>query len=102
MKLMLQSKYKMGDSSMSNYRLRGQYPKRAAKLMCGSALAATAMFCATVAQAQNSNTAIEEVVVTGTSIRGVAPVGSNLITIDQAAIEATGAQNIQQLLSSTP
>jgi iron complex outermembrane recepter protein len=44
----------------------------------------------------------EEIVVTGTSIRGVAPVGSNLITVDRAQIEASGAQTIQQVLRSVP
>ncbi len=44
----------------------------------------------------------EEIVVTGTSIRGVAPVGSNLITVDRAQIESSGAQTIQQVLRSVP
>lgn len=44
----------------------------------------------------------EEVVVTGTSIRGVAPVGSNLITVTPADIQATGAQNVQDLLVTVP
>jgi iron complex outermembrane recepter protein len=44
----------------------------------------------------------EEIVVTGTSIRGVAPVGSNLITVDRAQIEASGAQTIQQVLRTVP
>jgi iron complex outermembrane recepter protein len=45
---------------------------------------------------------LEEIVVTGTSIRGVAPVGSNLITVDRAQIEASGAQTIQQVLRGVP
>ena len=44
----------------------------------------------------------EEIVVTGTSIRGVAPVGSNLITVDRAQIESSGAQTMQQVLRSVP
>ena len=44
----------------------------------------------------------EEIVVTGTSIRGVAPVGSNLITVDRAQIESSGAQTIQQVLRTFP
>ena len=45
---------------------------------------------------------LQEVVVTGTNIRGVAPVGSNLITMDRTQIEQTGAQTIQQILRSLP
>jgi iron complex outermembrane recepter protein len=45
---------------------------------------------------------LEEVVVTGTSIRGVQPVGSNLITVDREAIAETGAQTMQQILASVP
>ncbi|HEY3839703.1 MAG TPA: TonB-dependent receptor, partial [Bryobacteraceae bacterium] len=57
---------------------------------------------ATPAFAQDAATSIEEVVVTGTSIRGVAPVGSNLISVTTADIEATGAQTLQQMLNSVP
>ena len=46
--------------------------------------------------------AAEEIVVTGTSIRGVAPVGSNVITVDRAQIESSGGQTIQEVLSSVP
>ena len=36
------------------------------------------------------------------SIRGAAPVGSNLITVGREEIEASGAQTIQQVLRSVP
>jgi iron complex outermembrane receptor protein len=45
---------------------------------------------------------IEEVVVTGTSIRGVAPVGSNLVAVGAEQLEETGAQTITQALQSVP
>jgi iron complex outermembrane receptor protein len=45
---------------------------------------------------------LEEIVVTGTSIRGVAPVGANLITVDRAAIESSGAQTLQEIMKSVP
>src|SRR5580658_8956739 len=47
---------------------------------------------------------VEEVVITatGTSIRGIAPVGASLITVDRAAIAETGAQTVQQILDSVP
>lgn len=47
-----------------------------------------------------NQTTLEEVVVTGTSIRGAAPVGSNLITVGRAEIEASGAQTLAQVLRS--
>ena len=45
---------------------------------------------------------LEEVVVTGTSIRGAPPVGSNVITVGREAIEATSVQSAQQLLKLVP
>jgi len=45
---------------------------------------------------------LEEIVVTGSSIRGAAPVGSNLISIGREAIEETGVQSSQQLMKMVP
>ena len=50
----------------------------------------------------DSSSKLEEVVVTGTSIRGTAPVGANLITVNKEAIAETGAQTMQQILASVP
>jgi iron complex outermembrane receptor protein len=69
-----------------------------ARLLAGSALAMIASMGA--AQAQNG--AAETVVVTGTSIRGAAPVGANVITLDSAQIESTGAVTTQDLLTNIP
>ena len=69
------------------------------------ALAAAASLLATAALAQPTAgpaDTVEEVVVTGTSIRGVAPVGSNLISVGREAIEDTSAQTLQQILKSVP
>jgi iron complex outermembrane receptor protein len=50
-----------------------------------------------------ADTQLQEVVVTGTSIRGAtAPVGSNLITVGREEIESSGAQTLQQVLRSVP
>jgi iron complex outermembrane receptor protein len=69
----------------------------------GSSLALTASLLAGAAMAQsNDQTAVEEIVVTGSSIRGVAPVGSNLVSVGRAEIEATGAQSMQQILKTVP
>jgi len=40
--------------------------------------------------------------VTGTSIRGVAPIGSNVVTLSQKEIEATGAVTVSQLMNTVP
>lgn len=45
---------------------------------------------------------LETVVVTGTSIRGIAPIGSNLITVGPKDIADSGAQTVQQVLENVP
>lgn len=45
---------------------------------------------------------VQEIVVTGTSIRGAAPVGSNLVTVSTEALMATGAQTVTGALQSVP
>lgn len=45
---------------------------------------------------------LAEVTITGTSLRGVAPVGSNVINVSSADIAATGAVDIQQALVNVP
>jgi len=46
--------------------------------------------------------AIEEIVVTGTSIRGVAPVGANVTGLSNEDIQATLSENTQQILTNLP
>jgi iron complex outermembrane receptor protein len=64
----------------------------------------TALFAllATPAFAQTGSDTPEQVVVTGTSIRGVAPTGTNLINISSADIEASGAATVQAMLANSP
>jgi iron complex outermembrane receptor protein len=68
------------------------------------ALAAASMLGYTSASAQTPANApsVETVVVTGTSIRGVAPVGSNLITVGPQEITNTGAATLTQVLANVP
>lgn len=47
-------------------------------------------------------TVVDEIVVTGTSIRGVAPVGSNLVGVTSEDLKSTGAETITQALQSIP
>ena len=51
---------------------------------------------------QAPQTGGDEIVVTGTSLRGVAPVGSNLVSVGREEIESTGAQTLQQILKTVP
>jgi len=51
---------------------------------------------------QAAAAATEEVVVTGTSIRGAAPVGANLITVGPQDIEKQGGQTLDEVLKSVP
>ncbi len=44
----------------------------------------------------------ETITVTGTQIRGQAPVGANLITLDREAIEASGLATTEELLRTLP
>jgi iron complex outermembrane receptor protein len=61
----------------------------------------------TAAQAQekpktDDTAVVEEVVVTGTSIRGAAPVGSALVAVGRQDIEKTSATTVQQILKTVP
>lgn len=64
--------------------------------------AALALAVASICAAQAQENQLEEIIVTGTSIRGEAPVGQNVIAIDRVAIEQTGAQSVQQILQDVP
>src|SRR5581483_9569008 len=72
----------------------------AMKLLIGSALSSLA---AASAHAQGNNqAAAETVMVTGTSIRGAAPVGAALQTVGRAPIERTMQPTVQSLFSDLP
>jgi iron complex outermembrane receptor protein len=77
------------------------YYSRRAALISGAAIAALACGAPAFAQ-QNNGTAVEEVVVTGTSIRGVAPVGSSLIGVTRDQINAVAPTNTKDLLATVP
>ena len=69
------------------------------------AIAASAAHIApAVAQPSNQAAAapVESVTVTGTSIRGTAPVGSSVTTVTSEDIKATGATSVTGILSSVP
>ncbi len=53
-------------------------------------------------QSAPSTTELEEVLVTGTLIRGAAPTGSDLVTVSRDVIEATGVTTTAELLATVP
>lgn len=68
-------------------------------------LAALASVFATGADAQEGDTVrdeIEEIVVIGTSIRGVAPAGSPVLVFDRETIQSTGLGTIQDFMRTLP
>jgi iron complex outermembrane receptor protein len=75
-----------------------------------TALLATTMLLGLVpvaAQAQAPTasappTSVDEIVVTGTQIRGVAPVGSSVIAIDNAQLQKSPGNTVTELLRSVP
>ena len=76
------------------------------KLLCGASVSAITLAIAGHASAQDDSTAggPEQITVTatGTSIRGIAPVGTNLITVDSSTIKATGAITTDEILNQIP
>ena len=71
------------------------------RLLCGASLGALAAVMPGQAQAQED---VEQVTVTatGTSIRGIAPVGTNLVSVDASTIKATGAITTEEILGQIP
>ena len=77
----------------------------ARRLKLGSSTLATLAIAAlapAAAQPAGPAAPVESVTVTGTSIRGVATVGSNVINVGQQDIKATGAQTIADVLVNVP
>lgn len=57
---------------------------------------------ATAQPAGDSSGDVEQVVVTGTSIRGVQPVGSNIISATRIDLDKTNVQSMQQIYKTIP
>ena len=69
-----------------------------------AALVAAASFVGPAAMAQGAadSESIETVTVTGTAIRGVATIGSNVIAVDSDAIASLAPASMEGLVSSIP
>lgn len=78
--------------------------------LSGTALAAAILFSAGPGWAQSSpaapqdadETTVDELVVTGSSIHGVPPTGSNLISMTREDIETVGAPNTPDMIATVP
>jgi iron complex outermembrane receptor protein len=57
---------------------------------------------AVVAQNTSQDVTLDEIVVTGSRVRGVAPVGSTIISMDRTEIEASGSITIDKMIKEIP
>jgi iron complex outermembrane receptor protein len=74
-----------------------------AVLLSAASLVQAAAFAQTSTPANKAGDKnLEEVVVTGTSIKGVAPVGSNLVSVGVVDLEKTQATNLSTLVNTIP
>lgn len=80
--------------------------RRRALLLVTTSAAAVVLSWGSAANAQeqaaSGETTLEEVVVTGTQIRGVAPAGAAVVGLNEEAIQATGALTTSQLMATVP
>lgn len=91
------------NSQNSRAAMRKGYRSSVALAGLAIALALPAVAQAQSAPADDSTAAKDEdIIVTGTLIRGKAPVGSNAITLGAKRIEETGSQSGNSLLASVP
>jgi iron complex outermembrane recepter protein len=101
-----------GESAVKNRRawhdcgIRSTNYLRTVGVLCAAGIG---LLCAAAAQSQTTPAPapavdeLQEVVVTGTLIRGAtAPVGSTLIAVDQEQLQATGANSIADMLRDVP
>jgi iron complex outermembrane receptor protein len=80
-----------------------------ARMLCGSAIAAAMLGAPAAAHAQDAGQAAgdvaefdAEIVVTGTSIRGIPPTGSGLISVSRDDAKLIGAASTPELLATIP
>ena len=69
--------------------------------LCGATATAFGQVAETTKKTDSSDE-LQELVVTGTLIRGAAPTGSQLVTVDNATIVGSGTTNTADLLATVP
>lgn len=79
----------------------GKSVNRYAQCLAAGMVFAPGMVCAQEAAA-DARPVLEEVIVTGTQMRGVDPVGAEVIAMDVEAIASTGATTTTELLANIP
>jgi len=73
------------------------------RLMSGAAAVAMLMGAgSSYAQTAATEATVEELVVTGTAIRGIAPIGANVQSVGAEQIQRIGAMSTNQILSNIP
>lgn len=72
------------------------------KLLCGGSSLALMLTIGLADEALAQGASVEEVTVTGTSLRNVAPIGSSVISLDQEAIKQAAPVSMQELLNQVP
>ncbi|MDF7774053.1 TonB-dependent receptor [Sphingomonas sp. AOB5] len=92
--------------------IRAKFVGRRAHLLCRSAIALAMISLPVVAQAQTADAGSQaeegsvepdsEIVVTGTSIRGIPPTGSGLISVSRDDAKLIGAASTPELLATVP
>lgn len=87
---------------MSNKSFRLEWLRFRASQMIAVGAAVSLPLMAGAAFAADAADVLDEVVVTGSSIKGAAPVGSNVITVGREQLEEIGAQTVQQVLKTVP
>jgi iron complex outermembrane receptor protein len=78
---------------------------RAALISAGSLVSGFAIAQQTTpepTQNQEPETVADTIVVTGTSIKGVAPIGSSLVTVGEVELEKSAAINLSTLVNTIP
>jgi len=98
----IRSTYSQFDSRDTRYSRRLYALMIAAAGLLSAALSMAQGAAAPASEANNKDEAMEEIVVTGTLIRGAAPVGSSIIAMSQTDLEATGGNSVIDMLRDVP
>lgn len=91
-----------GGKEMSSQGDGGSTAKRRGLLGVLAAVFSVGAGTPEAANTDEEETVLEEIVVTGTNIRGVAPIGSPVLVFDRDSIDKAGFATVQQFLETVP
>ena len=83
-------------------RLRAPKGNGTSSRLWASAAVAALLTCPSAVAAATAPTTVEEIVVTGSLIRGTPPVGSSLISVGEAELKASTAPTVGEFLKNVP